>query len=111
MQLQDVKDGFDDLGVFMIGMSQEEKDLSRALEMAAKTRVKFPLVHDVMRQTAPGFDRTNAYFLDEEGIVRQVFPMSAYMRPSSTLVLDEIARILESDGKRAASEETSTQVK
>lgn len=94
MQLQDEMERFDDLGVFVVGMSQEEEDLSRVLDMAQKTRVKFPLVHDVKRETAPQFDRTNAYFIDAEGVVRQIFPMSAYMRPSTTLVLNEIERIL-----------------
>ncbi len=81
------------MGILIVGMSQEEKDLSNVLEMASKTGVKFPLVHDVMRKTAPQFDRTNAYYIDAEGIVRQIFPMSAYMRPSTDLVLNEIKRI------------------
>ena len=103
MQLQSVKDRFDALGVAIVAISQEEKDLSKAPNMARQTAVTFPVIHDVNRASAPQLDRTNAYFLDAEGIVRQIFPMSSYMRPSSELVVGEIARILRA--QKAAAED------
>ena len=101
MQLQSEIGRFEELGVAVVAVSQEEKDLSKAPQMARQTGASFPVVHDVNRATAPQLDRTNAYFLDAKGVVRQVFPMSAYLRPSTALVLDEIERILQADAERA----------
>ena len=101
MQLQSEIDRFEELGVAVIAVSQEEKDLSKAPQMAQRTGASFPVVHDLNRATAPQLDRTNAYYLDAQGVVRQVFPMSAYLRPSTALVLDEIERIQRADAERA----------
>jgi len=90
-------DRFEELGVFVVAVSQEEEDLSRVLDMARKTGVRFPLVHDVGRATTPRLDRTHGYLVDGDGVVRQIFPMSAYMRPSADVVLAEIERILGAD--------------
>ena len=101
MQLHNDAARFDDLGVVVLAVSQEEQDLSKALTMAEKTGVRFPLLHDVQRQTAPRLDRTTAYYIDAEGVVRQVFPMSAYLRPSSDVVLAEIERLRAEERRRA----------
>ena len=39
------------------------------------------------------FDRTTAYFIDSEGVVRQVFPMLIHSRPSWDAILGEIERL------------------
>ena len=100
MQLHKNSEQFDDLGVIVVAVSQEEKDLSKALSMAEKTGVGFPLVHDVERANVPQLDRTTAYYLDADGVVRQVFPMSAYLRPSAEVVLAEIERIQDEQRRR-----------
>lgn len=100
MQLHKNSEQFDDLGVIVIAISQEEEDLSKALSMAQKTVVGFPLVHDVERGTAPQLDRTTAYYVDADGVVRQVFPMSAYLRPSAEVVLAEIERLQDEERRR-----------
>lgn len=93
MQLHDHAEQFEQLGVVVLAVSQEEKDLSSALSMAEKTGVRFPLLHDVDRRTAPRLDRTTGYYVDADGVVRQVFPMTAYLRPSTDVVLAEIERL------------------
>ena len=105
MQLQDLQEGFDSLGVAIVAMSQEEKDLSKAPSMAQKNGLSFPVVHDLQHEQAPQFDRTNGYFIDANGIVQQIFPMSAYMRPSSTIVLDEIEGLMKRADEGVGSDE------
>jgi hypothetical protein len=97
VQLQSQLSRVDSLGVAVIAHNQEEKDLSMAPDMARKNGLEFPVVHDVNHELAPHFDRTNAYFLDSDGVVQQIFPMSSYMRPSMSLVFNEIKAILKAE--------------
>jgi len=101
VQLQSQQSRFESMDIAIVAVSQEEVDLSKAPEMAAKTGAEFPVVHDLKHELAPQFDRTNAYFIDAQGVVRQIFPMSSYMRPSMSLVFQEIKATLIADEKAA----------
>lgn len=77
----------------VIAIAQEDTDLESHGKMLAKFGDEgppFEVVADMGREGAPAFDRTTAYLIDKEGVVRQVFPMLIRSRPSWEAVLGQV---------------------
>lgn len=79
----------------MIAVAQEDKDLKSHSDLPGKLRPspRFDVVADLNREVTTKYDRTTAYLIDKEGIVRQVFPMLIHSRPSWAAIFAEIDRI------------------
>jgi len=88
-------DAFEQRGVAVIAVSQEESNLQKhgLLPDRIKPKPRFPVVADLNRAVTKRYDRTTAYLIDKSGIVRQVFPMLIHSRPSWEPVLHEIDRL------------------
>ena len=54
---------------------------------------RFDVVADLNREQTLEYDRTTAYLIDKQGVVRQIFPMIIHARPSWEVVLDEVQRL------------------
>lgn len=89
----------------MIAISQEDKDLESASRfLSSFPERKFDIVADLNREKTAAIDRTTAYYVDEHGVVQQVFPMLIHHRPSWDALLGEIDRIdaMNLEGERGA---------
>jgi hypothetical protein len=74
-----------------VAVSQEDTDLASFGKMSARFDGRFPILADVGRERVRALDRTTAYLIDKQGIVREVFPMIIHARPSWRVVLNEMA--------------------
>ncbi len=85
-------DELEALNTVVVGLSQEDKDLASAGKMAKgwPDPLPFELVFDFDRAVTKAYDRTSAYLIDEQGVVRQVFPMLIHHRPSWEALLGEV---------------------
>ena len=54
----------------------------------------FDIVADLNRKQTTAYDRTTAYLIDKQGIVRQIFPMLIHSRPSWRAILSEVDRLV-----------------
>jgi len=92
-----LSDEFTRRNVAVVAVSQEDTDLVSHGKMAARFEPApwFHIVADLNYEKTQAYDRTTAYFVDKQGIVRQVFPMMIHHRPSWDAILHEIDRILE----------------
>lgn len=88
-------DEFTQRDTIVIAVAQEDTDLKQHGLLPAKIKPspKFDIVADLNRKKTKRYDRTTAYFIDKQGIVRQIFPMLIHSRPSWQAVLNEIDRI------------------
>lgn len=88
-------DEFTQRDTVVIAIAQEDTDLKKHGLLSAKIKPspKFDIVADLNRKKTKRYDRTTAYFIDKQGIVRQIFPMLIHSRPSWQAVLNEIDRI------------------
>ena len=88
-------DKFESRDTVVVAIAQEDKDLKSHAQLAAKIKPdpKFPIVADLKGKTVRTYDRTTAYLIDKEGVVRQVFPMLIRNRPSWNAILQEVDRI------------------
>ncbi len=81
-----------------IAISQEDTDLKSAKGFMKLFKGKTPgfaIAADFKRKTTPKYDRATTYFIDKEGVVRQIFPMTISNRASWKPILGEIDRLLE----------------
>lgn len=87
----------------VVALSQEDVEFGKAAEMASRFQPKprFEMVHDLERKESLAFDRTTAYMIDKEGVVREIFPMIIHSRPSWQIVVKELDKML---GKKEAME-------
>lgn len=87
---------FEKRGIHVIALAQEDTDLASHGKMPAgfDPPVPFDIVADLNRQDTPSYDRTTAYLIDKNGIVRQVFPTIIHARPSWKAILNEADRLL-----------------
>ena len=84
-------DEFEARDTVVVALSQEDVDLAKAGEMAARFAPRrFEIVHDLERRETPTYDRTTTYLIDERGIVREIFPMIIHARPSWRILLREL---------------------
>ena len=90
---------FEAVDTAVVAISQEDEELENAVRMAATLRpeARFPLAYDLERAATPAYDRTSAYLIDEEGIVREIFPMIIHARPSYRILLAEARRFAASE--------------
>ncbi len=81
----------------VIAIAQEDTDLDTHGKMlkSFKGNPPFHIVADLNRKVTTRYDRTTAYLIDKEGIVRQIFPMMVHHRPSWWAIVSEIDRLLE----------------
>ena len=76
-----------------IAIAQEDTELEAFAKMPGRLGDRLPILADLNRAQTPFLDRTTAYLIDKEGIVRQIFPMIIHARPSWDVVIAEMARI------------------
>ena len=76
----------------MVAISQEDTALDTFAGMPSRLKPapRFPVLADLNRKDTLAYDRTTAYLIDKQGIVREIFPMIIHARPSWDVVLDEI---------------------
>ena len=89
-------DEFEKRNTVAIAISQEDASLRDAAGMASlgkAEKLRFDIVADLNRSKTGRYDRTTAYLIDREGIVRQIFPMVIHVRPSWAAFLDDIDKI------------------
>jgi len=79
----------------VVAISQEDTALDTFAGMPArlKPEPRFTLLADLKRKESLAYDRTTAYLIDKEGIVRQIFPMIIHTRPSWKMVLGEVEKL------------------
>ena len=78
----------------VIALSQEDETLEDFARMPKRFEaLRFPVVADLRRQETAAYDRTTAYLIDKQGVVREVFPMIIHARPSWRIVLSEVAKL------------------
>jgi hypothetical protein len=88
-------DRFEAMDTVVIATAQEDKSLEEHGRMLnALPDQRFDVVADLDREETPSYDRTTAYLIDKQGVVRQIFPMIIHARPSWEVVLDEMERLL-----------------
>ncbi len=90
---------FQQRDIAVIAVAQEDKDVSSHAQILKrfKSDRKFEIVVDVDRRKTSSYDRTSAYLIDEQGVVRQVFPMLIHSRPSWRAILAEFDRIMKQE--------------
>jgi len=79
----------------VVAVSQEDTDLKTAGTFLKhfKPKPPFDIVADLDRRRTKAYDRTTAYLIDKEGIVRQIFPMLIRSRASWRAILHEVERL------------------
>ena len=79
----------------VIAVAQEDKDLQSHGKFLARFSgtPPFDIVADIGHKKTRKYDRTSAYFIDKEGVVRQIFPMLIHHRANWKAILHEIDRI------------------
>jgi peroxiredoxin len=97
-------DRFEALGVTVIAVAQEDKDLESHGRFRGnfKPQPRFEIVADLERTGTEGYDRTSTYLIDRTGVVRQVFPNLIHHRASWSAILHETDRLLGGAGSSAA---------
>ncbi len=84
----------------VIAISQEGTDLAEEATFIKKGfegGPRFEIGFDLNRSQTEAFDRTTAYLIDKQGVVRQIFPMTAYNRPSWWALLGSIDELNKSE--------------
>jgi len=82
----------------VVALSQEDKDLETFARMPESVEPVFDIVADLNREKTLAYDRTTAYLIDKQGIVRQVFPMIIHARPSWSIILQAVKKLTASEG-------------
>lgn len=88
-------DEFTKRDTIVIAVAQEETDLKThgKLLNRFKSKPSFEIVADLDRRRTKSYDRTTAYLIDKEGVVRQVFPMLIHSRASWRAILHEVDKL------------------
>lgn len=95
VQLHENYDKMKERGIHVIAIAQEDTDLKKHGQIKRKLPddISFDIVADLNRKETGPYHRTTAYYIDPEGIVRQVFPMIIHARPSWDAIIAEFDRI------------------
>ena len=97
MELQARASRLADLDSAALAISQEDADLESAAAFLDKFAEApgFPVLADLGgERTTKAYDRATTYFIDEQGIVRQIFPMMIRKRAGWPAILAEIESLL-----------------
>jgi len=88
-------DEFEERGVTVIALSQEDTDLEKFGQIAAKVPgdLRFELVADLDRAKTDRYDRLTTYVIDADGVVRQVVPQMIRRRVDWRAILSELDRL------------------
>jgi hypothetical protein len=79
----------------VVAIAQEDKSLEEHGRILKKLKEPpFDVVADLNREITTTYDRTTAYLIDKEGVVRQVFPMLIHARPSWDAIVGEIETLV-----------------
>lgn len=100
MQLQELLSEFEQRDTVVIAVAQEDKDLKShgKILKKVKTAPGFRVVADLNRRKTARYDRTTAYLIDKQGVIRQVFPMMIHSRPSWYALLHEVDKLTGTSG-------------
>ncbi len=94
MELHRGFDAFAERGVRVVAIAQEDTDLEQHAQfLQGLEERRFEIVADLERAETTAYDRTTAYLVDREGVVRQVFPMLIHTRPDWGAILAEVDRL------------------
>ena len=95
MELRDEWTELETRGLQAVVFSQEDEDLESFARMSGTVGPDrpYPLLADLEREATAAYDRTTVYYVDEAGIVRQVFPMIIHGRVPWSVILDEVDRL------------------
>lgn len=81
----------------VIAVSQEDTEVDASHYEAFLRRLEpgpyFEVLVDANRAATGRYERTTAYLLDREGVVRQIFPMIIHARPTWEAFLPELERL------------------
>ncbi len=85
-------DAFTALDTVVVALAQEDTDLEKHGTFFKGLDEPFPfdVVADLNREVTLGYDRTTAYLIDKQGVVREIFPAMIQTRPSWRAVLNRI---------------------
>ena len=87
----------------VVAIAQEDESLEENGRILRNLKEPpFDVVADLERRVTTTYDRTTAYLIDKEGVVRQVFPMLIHARPSWRAIVGEIEALVTE--QQAASE-------
>ena len=83
---------FEKRDTVVIAVSQEDTSLETHGNFlnGFEEPVPFDIVADLNREKTPMYDRTTAYLIDKQGVIRQVFPMLIHHRASWPAIVSEI---------------------
>ena len=95
-QLQDQFEEMDKRNTAVIAISNEEKSIEDHAKVLRRfnQQPKFSIGGDINREKTTRLARTGMYFVDMQGVVRQVFASEIYRRPPWWAVFNEMDRIL-----------------
>lgn len=76
----------------VIAIAQEDEDLESHGKILQKIGgdMPFDVLADLERKGTPRYDRTTAYLIDKNKVVRQIFPMLIHSRPSWWAIVHQI---------------------
>ncbi len=80
----------------VIAIAQEDKSVEEFASFYGagfEPAPRFDAAVDVDRAKTAPYDRTSAYLIDKQGIVREVFPMLIHFRATWDAILGEIDRL------------------
>ena len=89
-------DEFEKRDTVVIAIAQEDKDRDSHEKILKnfKPDRPFRIAPDFGRRKTKPYDRTTAYLIDKQGIVRQVFPMLIHSRPTWKAILAELDKLV-----------------
>ena len=96
-QLQELVEEFEARDTVVVTIANEERDPADSAKVRNHLGGEEPAfvnLVDMGWSLAEHFERTTAYWVDAEGVVRQVFPMEIYSRPPWWAILNEIDDLL-----------------
>lgn len=88
-------DKFEALDTVVIAVAQEDDNMADHGKMlkSLEATPRFHVVADLGRKKTKSYDRTTAYLINKQGIVRQIFPMLIHARPTWNAILGEVAKL------------------
>ena len=87
--------GFEDADTVVIAVAQEDKDLESHGKFLQRfeSLPPFEIVADLGRADTDQYKRTCTYFIDRQGVVRQIFPQTIHYRVDWSAILAEVQRM------------------